>query len=191
MILRHSLTSAAAGALLSIAAAGGSIRAADNPRGLDPSEDEFGRRVTIMPNVTPMPPLPSTTDSGWNHDAQSSNPLWGITIQSLHATRERPIFLPSRRPPMPAAIAAPRPAAAPPPLPDKPALDLLGTVTGSDVGYAVFLDNTTHDIVRLRTGQRQDGWILQSVKNREAVLMKNDQTTVLRLPSPTGELGGN
>jgi general secretion pathway protein N len=117
------------------------------------------------------------------------NPLWGITIESLPATRERPLFLPSRRPPVAAAIAAPEapPPPPPPPVPDKPALDLLGTVAGNGVGYAVFLDGTTHDIVRLKTGEGQDGWILQTVKNREAVLVKNDHTAVMRLPSLLGE----
>jgi general secretion pathway protein N len=117
------------------------------------------------------------------------NPLWGIKIESLQATRERPLFSPSRRAPVAATIAAPEalpPPPPPPPPPDRPALDLLGTVTGNGVGYAVFLDGATHDIVRLKTGEGQDGWILQSVKNREAVLVKDDRTAVMRLASPLG-----
>lgn len=178
----------AAAALLVIAAADGSVRAADNPHGLDPSEDELDRPVTIMPQVMPMPAMSPTNDGALNNSAANGNPLWGITIESLHATRERPLFSPSRRPPTPAAIAAPLPPPPPPPPPDKPGLALLGTVAGASVGYAVFLDNATHDILRLKTGEGQGGWILQSVKNREAVLVKNDRTAVMRLPSPTGEL---
>jgi len=30
-------------------------------------------------------------------------------------------------------------------------------ISGSGAGYAVFLDNTTHDIVRLKAGEGQDG----------------------------------
>lgn len=185
MILSRILIGSAAAVVVSITIAGGFVWAADNPRGLDPSEDEFDRPVSIMPKVTPMPPLP-ITDTGANNSAESGNPLWGITIELLHATRQRPIFSPSRRPPMPAALAAPPPPSAPP-TPDKPAFNLLGTVAGSGAGYAVFLDNTTHDIVRLKTGEGQDGWILRSVKKREAVLVKNDQIAVMRLPSPTGD----
>lgn len=180
MILR-SLFGVAAAALLTMAVVGGSAMAADNPRGLDPSEDGLDRPVKI----TPMPPLPLAGDSGSKASVETGNPLWGITIESLHATRDRPIFSPSRRRPAPAAIGAPPPPSPPPSLSDKPGFNLLGTVAGSGVGYAVFLDNTTHDIVRLKIGEGQDGWILQSVENREAVLVKNDQTAIMRLPSPT------
>src|ERR1700756_873862 len=46
----------------------------------------------------------------------SGNPLWGIPLRVLTATRERPLFSPSRRPPAPPAVAAPvvpRPVAMP------------------------------------------------------------------------------
>jgi hypothetical protein len=187
MILGRVLIGAAAAFAVGMTIASGLARAADNPRGLDPGEDEFDRPVSIMPRVTPMPPVPPITDSEPSIGAQSGNPLWGITVDSLHATRERPIFSPSRRPPMPATLAEPSPPPPPPPMPDKPAFNLLGTVAGSGAGYAVFLDDATHDIVRLKTGEGQDGWVLRSVKNREAVLVKNDQTVVMRLPSPTGD----
>src|SRR5262245_34049779 len=38
------------------------------------------------------------------------NPLWAIPLESLNVTRERPIFLPSRRPPAPQVVASPAPA---------------------------------------------------------------------------------
>jgi hypothetical protein len=50
-------------------------------------------------------------------------------------------------------------------------------------GYAVFLNNITHDIVRLRTGEGEDGWILRSASTREVLLEKNDRTAVICLPS--------
>jgi general secretion pathway protein N len=187
MILRRILTGSAFAVLASMTIARGLVWAADNPRGLDPSDDGLDRPVSGMPKITPMPPSPPISDEGTNNGTESGNPLWGITIETLHATRERPIFSPSRRPVMPAVLAAPPPPPPPPPVPDKPSFNLLGTVAGSGVGYAVFLDNTTHDIVRLKTGEGQDGWILRSVKNREAVLVKNDKVAVMRLPSPMGD----
>jgi general secretion pathway protein N len=188
MMLTRILFGGTAAAMVTIAGAGGFARATDNPRGLDPGEDVIDQPLTISPRVTPMPPLYSNSDGGLNNSAVTGNPLWGITIETLHTTRERPIFSPSRRPPMPAAIAAPPPPPlSPPPAPDEPAFDLLGTVAGSGVGYAVFLDKTTQEIVRLKTGEGQDGWILQSVKDREAVLTNDNRTAVMRLPSPTGE----
>ncbi len=174
-----------AAVLIGLAGAGG-LAQAEGPRGLDPGVDEFGRPLRGIPAITPMP-LPPMNDPTAGNSPEAGNPLWGITIQSLHATREHPLFSPSRRPPMPAAIPAPPPPLPPPPVvQEKPSLDLLGTVAGDGVGYAVFLDTATHDIVRLKTGEGQNGWILQSVKNREVVLVKNDRTAVMRLPSPTG-----
>jgi hypothetical protein len=56
------------------------------------------------------------------------NPLWGIPISSLSATRERPIFSASRRPPAPMPVAeAPPP---PPAEPEHPPFTLVGTAIG-------------------------------------------------------------
>jgi len=159
--------------------------AAKDPRGLDWYEDQIDRPATPMlgPNVTaPMPAVAVVPYRG--------NPLWGISLQSLSATRERPLFTPSRRPPTPPAVIAPRTE----PLetvsavvePDQPALNLLGVVTGVAEGYAVFVNTATHDIVRLKTGEGHDGWILQSVSGRAAVLEKNHRTAVVSLPLPEG-----
>jgi general secretion pathway protein N len=117
------------------------------------------------------------------------NPLWGIGLKSLSATRERPIFLPSRRPPAPAVAGPPpvEPVRPPPPPaePDRPRLALVGAVAGDKEGIAIFLDERTRDIVRLRTGENHLGWILRSVRGREATLQKDRETVLLALPAPT------
>lgn len=116
----------------------------------------------------------------------SANPLWAIPLGSLTATRERPIFLPSRRVPAPAVAAAPVEPVKQvyvPIEPEKPQLSLVGVVIGISDGFAVFLNVTTHDIVRLKLGEGNDGWVLRSVKGREAVLEKNHQTVVIGLPA--------
>jgi general secretion pathway protein N len=90
---------------------------------------------------------------------------------------------------------AAQPAAPPPQIvktadprePDEPSLNLIGVVVGAGEGYAVFLDNTSHAIVRLKTGEGEGGWILRSVANREVVLEMNHRTAVMRLPSPMGD----
>lgn len=118
----------------------------------------------------------------------SGNPLWSIPLRSLNVTRERPIFLPSRRAPMPAAP-APVVAAAPPP-PPSPAeperlqLTLLGTIIGQDSGMAVAVDANNNKAVRLRIGEDFEGWKLLSVNGREATFEKATVQTVLRLPTP-------
>jgi general secretion pathway protein N len=168
---------------------GGGVRAADNPSGFDPGEDASGRPVAIMPSAALIAPLRSTTDNRATDEPATGNPLWGIPIEALHATRERPLFSPSRRPPPPAVTPAPAEpvkVAAPPPQPDEPALTLLGIVAGDGEGYAVFVNTTTHDIVRLKTGEGDNGWILRSVRGREAVLEKNHRTAILGLPPIAG-----
>ncbi len=121
------------------------------------------------------------------------NPLWAIPIGSLTLTRDRPLFTPSRRPPAPAVVAPPpvvqAKAVAPPAEPEHPNLTLIGTVVGENEGIGVFLDRSTQGFVRLKTGEEHSGWILRSVKPREATLEKQSQTETLSLPSPQESAG--
>jgi general secretion pathway protein N len=140
-------------------------------------------------------PLPDTSrPKGPAHAGREvrGNPLWAIPLASLNATRERPIFLPSRRAPV-AVVAAPppppEPVRPPPPAePERPRLALVGAVVGDVEAVAIFLDQATRNIVRLRTGEDYAGWILRSVKGREATLAKGRETLLLALPAP-GEQG--
>jgi general secretion pathway protein N len=140
--------------------------------------------------AAPLPASPRPVRAGRE---VHGNPLWAIPLESLKATRERPILLPSRRPPAPAVVAAPpvpqpvRPA--PPAEPARPRLALVGAVVGDSEGIAVFVDEMTKAIVRLRTGEDYSGWVLRSVKGREATLQKAQDTMLLALPAPTGAPG--
>ncbi len=120
----------------------------------------------------------------------SGNPLWAIPLSALTATRERPLFLPSRRAPAPAVAGTPVVAAPPPPPPaaepEQPPLTLVGAIASETEGFAVFLDQATNEVIRLKVGQDYQGWVLRSVKGREATLEKNKLTTTLALPAPGG-----
>jgi hypothetical protein len=147
----------------------------DNP-GLDVT-----RHAMPPPDVTAKPAETPTV---------AANPLWAIPLSALTATRTRPLFTPSRRPPAPvvasAPAAAPRPPpASPPAVPQHPNLTLVGTVASENEGVAVFIDTATRDTVRLRTGEGHSGWILQSVERRAATLQKGEQTETLAMPKPT------
>jgi hypothetical protein len=119
--------------------------------------------------------------------APTGNPLWGIPLRVLTATRERPLFSPSRRPPAPPAVAAPQlpphPVAATKPEPDHPLLTVVGTIVGETEGIGVFIDDATKDVIRLHTGQDHDGWVLRSVQGRETVFERKDRTAKLALPA--------
>jgi hypothetical protein len=139
------------------------------------------------PIETPRPSPPAAKPS-----EPSANPLWAIPLSKLSATRERPLFLASRRAPAPgvvaAPVAAPAPSAPPAAEPDRPSLTLVGAIASDTEGFAVFLDQATNTVVRLRTGQDHQGWVLRAVKGREATLVKAAISATLMLPEP-GNLG--
>jgi hypothetical protein len=112
------------------------------------------------------------------------NPLWAIPVPTLSATRERPLFLPSRHPPVAPAVAGTVVVAAQPVEDPRPRLALLGAVAGENDEIAIFLDLRSNDTIRLRTGQEHGGWTLRSVKGRQAVLAKDKETAVFVLPAP-------
>jgi general secretion pathway protein N len=107
------------------------------------------------------------------------NPLWNRPLTSFAATRERPLFSPTRRAPsipMTApGLVQPRPAVTRPPL------SLVGAIVGEKDGMAIFVEETTKDVVRLRTGESHQGWILRSVQRREVTLERDRQITTLGL----------
>jgi hypothetical protein len=120
-------------------------------------------------------------------DRVRGNPLWAILLNTLTATRARPIFSPSRRPPPPAIVAAPYvppPPASMPVESDRPQLTLVGTVTGDTEAFGIFLDQTASKIVRLKLGDLHGGWILRQVRGREVMLQKHDEIIFLALPPP-------
>jgi general secretion pathway protein N len=116
------------------------------------------------------------------------NPLWWIPLSALSATRERPVFSASRRPP-PAAVVAPTAAQVNLPVPPKtpparPPLALIGAVVGESDAIAVFLDQTNQKIVRLHQGESLAGWELSSVQRREVMLKQAERTEILSLGRP-------
>jgi general secretion pathway protein N len=163
--------------------AAGVAHAANTPGALDLPPSGVTPPVIDMLPTGPSPQAPARPER-----ERSGNPLWAIPLSALTATRERPIFLPSRRAPAPAVAGPPpvvaTPVVAPPAAPDRPSLTLVGAVIGTNEGIAIFLDTSTNNVVRLRTGEGHGGWILQSVKGREATFQRNRETATFSLPPP-------
>lgn len=127
-------------------------------------------------------------------EPRRGNPLWAIPLDRLSATRERPIFAPSRRPPPRNEDAAGAPVTPEPePAPSEPAavapprLELVGTISGPDAGFALFLDTASRKTVRLRIGDEHEGWVLQAVAPREVTLGNGGATVTLALPARAAE----
>ena len=133
--------------------------------------------VTIPP-ATPNAPATERT--------LSANPLWEMPLKQFTVTRDRPIFLPSRRAPAPPAsivtvakVVVPKPKE-----PEQPQLSLVGTISGDDARFGIFVDQATKNVLRLKVGENFQGWELRSIQAREASFQKNQLTFVVALPQP-------
>lgn len=109
------------------------------------------------------------------------NPVAAIPLASLSATRERPLFSPSRRPP-PVAADAPAVEAAAPRLSQSPAPRLLGTVIGPSDCIAVIAQGAEPP-ASLHLGEAAWGWKLRAVGPRSATFEGSGGTLTLGLPS--------
>jgi general secretion pathway protein N len=152
-------------------------------------------RAAGLPGTTAVPAAPPVTavrvvappTAPAPERTLSANPLWAIPLIQLSATRERPIFSPSRRPP-PAAVAAEPAIVKPPPVrkrePEVPQLALVGTIASDQEGFGIFLDQSTKGALRLKLGEDFQGWRLRAIRGREVTMEKDQQAAVLTLPPP-------
>jgi hypothetical protein len=140
-------------------------------------------------------PAPRVKSGEIDRALPSGNPLWTVPIKELSETRDRPIFTPSRRPPPPPVVEKPYTPPPPPRVETKPppeplTLSLVGTITGDSAGVALFTEKGSQDVVRLRTGESHQGWVLRSVQGRQAMLEKGDRKETVTLPAPGDTAAG-
>jgi general secretion pathway protein N len=140
---------------------------------------------TGVADAAGLPEAPRAPDSGAK--SRAGNPLWRIPLNALSATRDRPLFSSSRRPPVGAApIAAPPPkqeALAPPP-PERPLLTLIGTIVSRETSVAMLQGSNAEAVSRLHLGQENDGWRVRGIGLRSIVVEKGEQSVELNLPRP-------
>jgi general secretion pathway protein N len=152
------------------------------PAGSAPATEETGVADAAGLSGAPRAPDPGAKPRG-------GNPLWTVPLSALSATRDRPLFSASRRPPIVAVpIVAPPPkqeALAPPP-PERPLLTLIGTIVSPKASIAILQGSNTEAISRLRVGQENDGWRLRGISLRSIVVEKGAQSVELDLPRPNG-----
>ncbi len=117
--------------------------------------------------------------------AVAENPQAPISLDRLTATRDRPLFSPSRRPPPTAEfrpVAPPTaPPRAPPPPSPPPSLTLLGTFeSNEEVGATVRLGTNERPTI-LRFGSYIEGWRVTEISRHRLVLSLDDRTAVFTL----------
>jgi len=143
------------------------------------SVHQWDARAAVGPprDLTASNPEPAIDRSG--------NPLWAVPIDSLTATRDRPIFSASRRPALPPAVFVTAAASPPPPvvasLPDRPPLVLLGTIIGGALRVGIFHEEATAKTLRLAVGESREGWLLRSVSANDANFEAADRVATLVL----------
>src|SRR5271169_3301306 len=152
---------------------------------------EIGSRPPIAVDVAPDAGEPSPPIS---EPPKSSNPLWAIPMSKLSATRDRPLFSPSRRPPPPTISAAPEP---PPPMvkpviAESPSFKLVGTIIGEDNRIGIFMSETSKTMIRIREGEGDSGWTLRSIDPHSAVFEGYGRMVTLVFPEPeqSGDAAG-
>jgi hypothetical protein len=92
------------------------------------------------------------------------------------ATLDRPLFSPSRRPPPPVIVTAPPPPPPPDPLNNT---QLLGLFAGAQSGG--ILARVDGKIRRIRVNERIGDWTIQTVKDRDVVFVRGNETRVVHL----------
>lgn len=114
--------------------------------------------------------MPPAREAGSPAAASDSaiNPVATQPLAGLSATRERPLFSPSRRPPAP----PPPPVVAQdyfPPAAGPPSLTLYGVVVDRD-GAQALVRKTGGKVIRLRVGDDIDGWTVAGIGSRRLAL---------------------
>jgi hypothetical protein len=167
----------------------------------EPSQaHEAGKATTTAPEAAPISgvaqPRPAADEPKAKFENPATlpadgNPLSKISLSALSATRDRPLFSLSRRPPPklsallpPPAPHPPPPPPPPPPRPLAPPLTLLGTVVSQDKRVAIFFDQSARRNTRLQEGSEEEGWHLKSILPRSAVVEKDGSTVTIELPKP-------
>ena len=114
-------------------------------------------------------PAPQPEPGARTHAAEAPvSPLAAQAVERLSATRERPLFSPTRRPP------APPPALAPPPPSPPPDVALLAVIMDGEDARAVI--RAGPKVRRVQIGDDIDGWKVGQIEARQLVLSLDDRT---------------
>lgn len=113
-------------------------------------------------------------------------PAWAdsavLQLKALQATRQRPLFAPTRRPP-PESVATPETeASAAPPAVSPPTVQVTGIIIGGGKQMALVKRAQDPNAIRVTVGSDIDGWTVSAVLVRGIVLKRDAQTVTVDLP---------
>ena len=148
----------------------------------------LGLALAATASAAPIDAAEAAPSSTRNEATEAGNPLAKIPLSALTATRDRPLFSVSRRPPAPASEAnaqpAQAPAAAAPAPPERPALKLIGTILSPATRVVLLRDSATQAVTRLHVGEATSGWRVKTISFGSVTVEKGEQSAILGLPQP-------
>jgi hypothetical protein len=107
-----------------------------------------------------------------------ASPLAAQPLGGFSATRDRPLFSPTRQPPAPPPVAAAPPPPPPPPPPD---VVLLGVVMDGDNAGAIVRAGPAAKTARVHIGDDIGGWKVGQIEARKLVLLLNGRTATFNM----------
>jgi hypothetical protein len=114
------------------------------------------------------------------HSGALANPLQVQSLDRLSATRDRPLFSPSRRPVPPPPPPIERvPEAAPPPPP--PNIAVLGIVVDGEGARAMVRSGMKMKVERVQIGDDVGGWKVSEIEGRRLVLVLDGRSATFNL----------
>jgi hypothetical protein len=109
-----------------------------------------------------------------------ANPLQAQSLDHLSATRDRPLFSPSRRPvppPPPPVVHAPEPVPPPPP----PNVTVVGIVLDGEGARAIVRTGMGKKFERVQIGDDIGGWKVSQIEGRKLVLSLGERLATFTL----------
>jgi hypothetical protein len=136
--------------------------------------------------------LVAAADNGSSARAETvrDNPVAALSLAQLSATRERPLFSPSRRAPSRPVLAIVSPPPILPPVPP-PIIVLYGTIIDADEAIAIVFHSSTGQTRHVHIGDVIDGWKVDGIDERKLVLSLENRTAVFSMfadKTPKGAL---
>jgi hypothetical protein len=118
-------------------------------------------------------PAPAQAASTAPAASAPASPLAALSLDRLSATRDRPLFSPTRRPPPPPPPVTVLPKAPPAP----PNVTLLGTVMDAEDARAIVqTGGSANEVRRVRIGDDIDGWKVTQIEQRLLVLSHDNRS---------------
>src|SRR6516225_2676260 len=144
----------------------------------------LGLALAALASAAPIDAAEAAPSSNRNEATEAGNPLAKIPLSALTATRDRPLFSVSRRPPAPAieGNAQPAPAAVAPAPAERPALKLIGTILSPATSVVLLRDSATQAVTRLHVGEATSGWRVKTISFSSVTVEKGEQSAILGLP---------